>query len=120
MTIDAKNVLRLNMPQWQGRDRPACRLGAKVRNPKERRSPQNALPVYDQRVAALHNEHVFVIIVNVFQGRRILTASPECHLAPVYSVQIGQRRARVPRCVGQVPNKCGDIKSGVTATPTDT
>jgi hypothetical protein len=31
------------------------------------------------------NEHVFVIIVNVFQGRRILTASPECRLAPVYS-----------------------------------
>ena len=30
MTIDAKNVLRLNMPQWQGGDRPAYRLGAKV------------------------------------------------------------------------------------------
>ena len=26
----------------------------------------------------------------------------------------------MPRCVGQVPNKCGDIKSGVTATPADT
>jgi len=30
MTIDAKNVLRLNMPQWQGGDRRAYRLGAKV------------------------------------------------------------------------------------------
>ena len=30
MTIDAKNVLRLNMPQWQRGDRPDYRLGAKV------------------------------------------------------------------------------------------
>ena len=30
MTIDPKNVLRLNMPQWQGGDRPAYRLGAQV------------------------------------------------------------------------------------------
>jgi len=30
MTIDANKVLRLNMPQWQGGDRPAYRLGGRV------------------------------------------------------------------------------------------
>jgi arginase len=30
MTIDPKNVLRLNLPQWQGGDRPDYRLGAQV------------------------------------------------------------------------------------------
>src|SRR5215472_18282545 len=30
MSIDPKKVLRLNMPQWQGGDRPAYRLGGQV------------------------------------------------------------------------------------------
>ena len=30
MNIDPKNVLRLNLPQWQGGDRPDYRLGAQV------------------------------------------------------------------------------------------
>ena len=30
MTIDPKNVLRLNMPQWQGGDRPDYRIGARA------------------------------------------------------------------------------------------
>ena len=30
MTIDPKNVLRLNLPQWQGGDRPDYWLGAQV------------------------------------------------------------------------------------------
>ena len=30
MSIDPKRVLRLNMPQWQGGDRPDYRLGGRV------------------------------------------------------------------------------------------
>lgn len=30
MTIDGKGVLRLNLPVWQGGDRPAYRIGGPV------------------------------------------------------------------------------------------
>ncbi len=30
MAVDPTKVLRLNMPQWQGGDRPAYRIGSRV------------------------------------------------------------------------------------------
>lgn len=50
-------------------------------------SDRNVFTVDGQRVAALHDEHVFVIIVDMFRGSRVLIASPECHLASVHSIK---------------------------------
>ncbi len=38
-------------------------------------------PFNDQRVAALHDQHVFVVLMNVEFGRWVVLACPERHLA---------------------------------------
>jgi len=48
---------------------------------------RNAMPVDDQRVASLHNHHVFVVIVDVRTRQCCLIAGPKCHLAPVRPVE---------------------------------
>src|SRR5215469_1124981 len=45
------------------------------------------LPVDDQRIATLHNYHVFVIIVDMFRRGRSLSTCPERHLCSVGSVE---------------------------------
>jgi len=47
----------------------------------------NPLPVDDQRIATLHNYHVFVIIVDMFRRGRSLSTCPERHLGSVGSVE---------------------------------
>lgn len=38
-------------------------------------------------IAALHNEHVFVVLVGVRRRSCSFTAGPKRHLAPIYSVE---------------------------------
>src|SRR5262249_145523 len=45
------------------------------------------LPIDDQRIATLHNYHVFVVIVYMFRGGRSLSTCPERHLSSVGSVE---------------------------------
>lgn len=47
MAIDPKNVLRLNMPQWQGGDRPDYRIGGRVLAAiaPDPQGPQETVPV---------------------------------------------------------------------------
>ena len=47
MNIDPKNVLQLNLPQWQGGDRPDYRLGAQVLAAiaPEPKGPMETIPV---------------------------------------------------------------------------
>ena len=47
MTIDPKNVLQLNLPQWQGGDRPDYRLGAQglAAIAPEPKGPMETIPV---------------------------------------------------------------------------
>lgn len=46
-----------------------------------------ALPIHEQRVAALDHQHIFVVVVDVLRGRRRFLACPERHLAAVGSVE---------------------------------
>jgi hypothetical protein len=48
---------------------------------------RNPFPVNDQRVTALHNHHIFVLVMDMFHGGRGFTASPERHLASVGSIE---------------------------------
>ena len=48
---------------------------------------RNPLPVNNQRVAALHDQHVFIEFVIVSGRRSGLVARPECHLASVQAVK---------------------------------
>jgi arginase len=47
MAIDPRNALRLNMPQWQGGDRPNYRIGGRVLAAivPERQGPEETVPV---------------------------------------------------------------------------
>ena len=47
----------------------------------------NPVSVNDQGVAALHDYHVFVEVMDMFRGGRGFTAGPECHLALVDSIE---------------------------------
>ena len=47
----------------------------------------NALPINNQRVASLHDNHVFVAIMHVRSRWRSLTARPKRHLAPVSTIE---------------------------------
>ncbi len=48
---------------------------------------RNPLPIDDQGIAALHNDHVFVVIVDMRRRYRIFTAAPKRHLASVSAVE---------------------------------
>lgn len=45
------------------------------------------LSAYDQRITALRDQHVLVVIVGMLGGRGILRARPEGHLAAIYSIE---------------------------------
>src|ERR1700730_11174069 len=47
----------------------------------------NPLLINNERVAALHHDHVFVEIMHMRRGLRGFAACPERHLAPVRSVK---------------------------------
>jgi hypothetical protein len=47
----------------------------------------NPLPVDDQRIATLHNYHVFVVIVDMFRRGRSPSTCPERHLVSIGSVE---------------------------------
>jgi hypothetical protein len=47
----------------------------------------NPLSINDQRVAALHNDHIFVVIVGMRFRWRCFVARPKCHLAPICSIE---------------------------------
>ena len=51
------------------------------------RPDENSLSVDDHRIAALHNDHVFVKVVDMFRRRGVLAACPERHLAPIASIK---------------------------------
>ena len=42
---------------------------------------------YDQRIATLHDEHIFIVIVDMRGGRGSFRTGPECHLASVHSIE---------------------------------
>src|SRR5215469_17349426 len=41
----------------------------------------------DQRVAALHHQNVFVVVMDMLGRRCILSAGPECHLTSISSIE---------------------------------
>jgi|ERR1035438_5547158 hypothetical protein len=47
----------------------------------------DAVSIDDQRVAALHDHHVFVVIVGVNGGISCLTAGPKSHLTAVHAIE---------------------------------
>jgi hypothetical protein len=47
----------------------------------------NPLALDEERVAALHNQHVFVILMHMLVGHRVFGASPKRHLASVFSIE---------------------------------
>jgi hypothetical protein len=48
---------------------------------------RNLFPVDDQGVAALDNDHVFVVVVCVFGGHCIFATCPKGHLTAVHAVE---------------------------------
>lgn len=48
---------------------------------------RNPFSANDEGIATLHNEHVFVVIVNVFPRRSCLSACPDRHLASICPVE---------------------------------
>src|SRR5215831_8899897 len=48
---------------------------------------RDPLPANDQRVAALHHQNVFVVVMDMLGRRRILSAGPECHLTSISSIE---------------------------------
>lgn len=48
---------------------------------------RNPFSANDEGIATLHNEHVFVVIVNVFHRRSCLSACPDRHLASICPVE---------------------------------
>src|ERR1700693_4541869 len=47
----------------------------------------DTVSIYYQRVAALHNHHVFVVVVGVSGGISCLTAGPKGHLTAVRAIE---------------------------------
>ncbi len=72
---------------------------------------QNALSVDDQRVATVHDHHVFVEIMHMLSGGRIWAARPERHLAAILPIEkitfntgrglIGTRNIQIGQDVNQ-------------------
>jgi hypothetical protein len=62
-------------------------------------------PLMINGIAALHNDHVFVVIVSVCRRCCSFTASPKCHLAPVFSVEYVTLDAR-SRLIGLRDHVC--------------
>jgi|GEM_PF-3776963 hypothetical protein len=50
-------------------------------------SQSNSLIVNNQRVASLHHDHVFVIVVRMWHRHSVLSTRPKCHLCTVDSVK---------------------------------
>lgn len=48
---------------------------------------RNSLPADNQRIAALHNCHVFVVLMRMGRRSRRLMAGPKGHLAPVRPIE---------------------------------
>src|SRR5690349_11205685 len=48
---------------------------------------RNPIAIDDQGIAALHNEHVFVVVVHMLRGSCVVGARPERHLDPITSVK---------------------------------
>jgi hypothetical protein len=48
---------------------------------------RNPLPIDDQGIAAPHNQHVFVISVDMLRRSRSLAAGPKRHLAPACAAE---------------------------------
>ena len=79
----------------------------------------NPLPIDDQGIAALDNDHVFVVIVGVSRGYRRFTAGPKCHLASVSSIEdvalnAGSRLIGSGYPVCRVSHEIGEIVHGFT------
>ena len=77
----------------------------------------NSLAIDDQGIAALHNDYVFVVIVSVCRRCCSFTASPKCHLAPVFSVEDVTLNARsrligLRDPVGRMFHEFGEIVHG--------
>jgi hypothetical protein len=71
-----------------------CPLGMKYSPPR-----RDSLTINDRRVAASHNDHVFVVVAYMRCGNHRLAASPKRHLAdvgPVKDVTFHSRR--LPGC----------------------
>src|SRR5215469_15268868 len=67
----------------------------------------NPLPVNDERVATLHDQHVFVIVMHLFGGNRAFGTGPKCHLAAVFPIEDVTFNSR--RCLIRARNPVGGI-----------
>jgi hypothetical protein len=54
----------------------------------------DSLAIDNQGIAALHDHHVFVVIVGVGRGYGGLRAAPKCHLASIRSIEDKALNAR--------------------------
>jgi hypothetical protein len=78
---------------------------------------RNPLTIDDQGVTALHNDHVFVVIVGVGSGCSGLTAGPKCHLASICSIEdkalyAWSRLIGLRDLIGGMPHELGKIFHG--------
>src|SRR5215467_11050793 len=48
---------------------------------------RDALPIYDQRIATLYHQNVFIEIVNMCLGVGVFIAGPEGHLAAIHAIE---------------------------------
>jgi len=79
---------------------------------------RNPISMNDQGVAALHNHHVFVVVMDMFRGSRGFTAGPECHLAfvcPIEHVTLNTGR-RLIGAGDPVGGMFHEFREGVHAT----
>jgi hypothetical protein len=79
---------------------------------------RNPFSVNDQRVAALHNHHVFVVVMDMFRGGCSLTAGPECHLTfvdPIEHVTLNPGRGLIGTG-DPVGGMFHELREGVHAT----
>lgn len=73
---------------------------------------RNALSLNEERVATLHDKHVFVIIVHMLAGNCVFSARPKRHLASVLPVEnvtfnAGCRLSRTRNSVGRMLHELG-------------
>src|SRR5579864_4510375 len=73
------------------------------------------MAVDDQRITALHDHHVFIVIVHVLGRFRISHTSPECHLHAVEAIKdvAFDSRSRLARSANSIRRILHEIRKGV-------
>lgn len=100
MPVDPRKVLRLNLPQWQGGDRPPYRIGGRVLAAlaPEARGPEETVPVPSatdterplehgilSRHALLRQAAAALAVIDRYTPEAIVTLGGDCHIdfAPI-------------------------------------